>query len=301
MPPEKSHKKLTDVQKETLKRWVASGAEYQLHWSLIPPQRPALPRGEERWLGPQSHRRALSSPSWKNGPAAGAEADRRTLARRLSLDLTGLPPAPAEVEAFVQDTSARRLREIRRSAAGHAGTGANIAAATGSTLPATPTRMAFTSTTIARSGRTATGSSTPSTATCRSIASPSSSWPATCCPIARSTSRSPPASIAATSPRTRAGRSTRNTSCYYTRDRTETTSLVWLGMTAGCAVCHDHKFDPLSQKEFYSLAAFFNNTTQARDGRQHQGHAADADGAAGRGPPTLGCADKGAGGSCASR
>ena len=66
----------------------------------------------------------------------------------------------------------------------------------------------------------------------------------------------------------------------YTRDRVETTSKVWMGLTAGCAVCHDHKFDPLSQKEFYELAAFFNNTTQSADGRQHQGHAADRDGAA---------------------
>ena len=66
----------------------------------------------------------------------------------------------------------------------------------------------------------------------------------------------------------------------YTRDRVETTSKVWMGLTAGCAVCHDHKFDPLTQKEFYELAAFFNNTTQQADGRQHQRHAAGRHGAA---------------------
>src|SRR5262249_36295939 len=56
----------------------------------------------------------------------------------------------------------------------------------------------------------------------------------------------------------------------YTRDRTETAAQVWMGLTAGCAVCHDHKFDPLTMRDFYSMAAFFNNTTQgAMDGNIH--------------------------------
>jgi hypothetical protein len=76
-----------------------------------------------------------------------------------------------------------------------------------------------------------------------------------------------PASTAATSPPTRAVQSTKSTPYLYTRDRTETTAQVFLGSTAGCAVCHDHKFDPLTQREFYEMAAFFNNTTQnAMDG-----------------------------------
>src|SRR6266545_1926110 len=103
MPPRKTNKKLKPEQKELLKKWVAAGAEYQPHWSFIPPTRPAVP--------------AVKDKSWVQNPidnfvlakleAAGLkpapEADRRTLARRLSLDLTGLPPSPAAVEKFVND------------------------------------------------------------------------------------------------------------------------------------------------------------------------------------------------------
>src|SRR5439155_23248118 len=108
MPPAKSRKTLTTAQKDMLKRWIAAGAEYQPHWSLIRPVRPEVP--------PVAH--APDSPAIRNpidafvlaklqvkGLSPAPEADRRTLARRVSLDLTGLPPEPADVEAFVADAA----------------------------------------------------------------------------------------------------------------------------------------------------------------------------------------------------
>src|SRR5262249_39738958 len=89
--------------KETLKRWIATGAEYQPHWAFIPPKRPPIPQVRDtKWVHNPIDAFILASLE-KQSLQPAPEADRRTLARRLSLDLTGLPPAPKDVEAFVND------------------------------------------------------------------------------------------------------------------------------------------------------------------------------------------------------
>ena len=107
MPPPATHKTLTPTQKDLLRRWIAAGAVYEPHWAYTPVQRPSLPQVVDA----QWPRNAIDSfilarlEESKLAPAA--PADRRTLLRRLALDLTGLPPTPAEVEKFVRDRSAQ--------------------------------------------------------------------------------------------------------------------------------------------------------------------------------------------------
>src|SRR5262249_9467345 len=97
MPPASSHKKLTPAQKETLKCWIAAGAEYQPHWSFLAVTRPPLPAVKNaKWVRNPIDRFLLAKLEEKGLTPA-------PVARRVSLDLTGLPPAPAEVEAFVTD------------------------------------------------------------------------------------------------------------------------------------------------------------------------------------------------------
>ena len=105
MPPRDSHKSLSAAQKETLKRWIAEGAHYQPHWAYVAPSRPAPPVVTAvNWARNDIDRFVLANLEKKKLVPA-PEADRATLLRRVSLDLTGLPPTPAEIAAFLQDTS----------------------------------------------------------------------------------------------------------------------------------------------------------------------------------------------------
>ncbi len=266
MPPEKSHKTLTVQQKELLKRWIGEGAKYQPHWSFIAPVQAPLPKVKNaRWVrNPIDNFILARLEQEKLRPAP--EADRRTLARRLSYDLTGLPPSPDEVEAFVADKSPDAYEKLvdRWLASPHWGEhrgrywldAARYADTHGIhfdnyremwtyrdwVINAFNANLPFDQFAVEQLA----GDLLPQATLEQKTASGFNR-----CNITSS----------------EGGAIDEEYLVLYARDRTETTAQVFLGLTAGCAVCHDHKYDPLSQKEFYQLAAFFNNTTQkAMDG-----------------------------------
>jgi hypothetical protein len=277
MPPPAMKKPLTDEQKKVLERWIKEGAEYQPHWSFIPPVRPELPAvANESWVRTPIDRFILARLE-KEGLAPEAEADRRSLARRLALDLTGLPPDPAVVEAFVGDPHpdayerlvdsflaslewgehrARHWLDYARYADTHGIHYDNYREMWTYrqwVIGAFNRNMPFDRFTILQLAgdlvKDHGPGATPDAVLDNTIASGFNRCNMTT---------------------NEGGVIDEEYLVLYTRDRTETTAAVWMGLTAGCAVCHNHKFDPLSQREFYELSAFFNNTTQAaKDGNAH--------------------------------
>ncbi|MEZ0277420.1 MAG: DUF1549 domain-containing protein, partial [Roseimicrobium sp.] len=113
MPPPDSHKKLTPQQRETLKRWIEEGAEYQQHWSFITPTLPAVPEIKNHQSSIKNPLDAfISARLAEEGLQQNPEADKETLIRRVTLDLTGLSPTPAEVDAFLADTSSQAYERV---------------------------------------------------------------------------------------------------------------------------------------------------------------------------------------------
>jgi hypothetical protein len=266
MPPPKTKKSLTGAQKAILKQWIAEGAEYQPHWSFIPPVRPALPAVKnEAWVKNPIDRFILAKLE-AAGLTPAPEADRRTLARRLSLDLTGLPPDSKDVDAFVADTSSDYYEKFVAKLMDHPAWGehrgrywldaARYADSHGIhfdnyreiwayrewVIKAFNRNLPFDHFTIEQLA----GDLLPNPTLDQEIASGFNR-----CNITTN----------------EGGAIDEEYLVLYARDRTETNSQIWMGLTAGCCVCHDHKFDPITMRDFYSMSAFFNNTTQrAMDG-----------------------------------
>ena len=261
MPPESSNKTLTLEQKDILKRWIEEGATWKEHWSFVPPVRQAVPSVKTTaWIRNPIDQFILAKLE-AAGLQPGPEADRRTLIRRVSLDLTGLPPAPEEVEAFVNDRSkdayeklvdhllaSNRWGEHRArywlDAARYADThGIHVDNYREMwpyrdwVIQAFNRNLPFDRFTIEQLA----GDLLPNRTLDQQIASGFHR-----CNVTSN----------------EGGLIVEEFEAIYAKDRVDTTGTVWLGLTVGCATCHDHKFDPISQKDFYSMAAFFRNTTQ---------------------------------------
>ena len=268
MPPIASGKKLEPEQIEAIRRWIEAGAEWKEHWAFIPPTRPEPPAdlGDARLYNAIDA--FIQKRLQKKGLSMSPEADRRVLARRVSLDLTGLPPSIEEVEAFLADKSPDAYdRYVTRLMAKPAYgehmarywlDAARYADTHGLHLDnyremwpyrdwvinAFNANMPFDQFTIEQLA----GDLLPEPTLQQQIATGFNR-----CNVTTSEGGSI------------------NDEVYvrYAVDRAGAASTVWMGLTVGCAQCHDHKYDPISQKEFYQLFAYFNNVAEpAMDGNR---------------------------------
>jgi len=266
MPPEYSHKSLQPEDIQKIKEWIEAGAKWSEHWAYTALERPEPPAVQQDGWAKNPIDRFILARLEESGLEPAPEADRRTLIRRVTLDLTGLPPTPAEVEAFVNDSSpdayenlidrllaspaygehrARYWLDAARYADTH---GLHIDNYREMwpyrdwVIEAFNQNMPFDQFTVEQLAGDLLENPTREQLIATGFHR---------CNVTTNEGGVIDEEVAA----------------IYAKDRVDTTGTVWLGLTVGCATCHDHKFDPITQKDFYSMAAFFRNTTQEpRDG-----------------------------------
>jgi hypothetical protein len=266
MPPMFAHKTLTAEQKDILRRWVQEGAPWKDHWAFVAPVRPPLPTVTNAdWVRNPIDSFILAKLE-SSGLQPAPEANRRTLIRRVTLDLTGLPPTPQEVDAFVKDRSPQAYEKVvdRLLASPHYGEqrahywldAARYADTQGLHIDNYREMWPYRDWVIGAFNRNLhfdeftieqiAGDLLPNATLDQKIASGFER-----CNVTTNEGGSITAEVEA----------------MYAKDRADTTGTVWMGLTVGCATCHDHKFDPIRQKDYYALTSFFRNTTQyAMDG-----------------------------------
>ena len=261
MPPPKSHKIMKREDIAMIERWIEQGAEYEPHWSFAPVKKPELPDAGKGWAV-NSVDHFIAEKLEKSGMKPNPPEEAARFYRRLHFDLTGLPPSPEAIEAYRKaDTADPRVA---------------VEAAADQLLASTASAEHFTRQWLdaARYADThgihidnyraiwpyrdwvirAFQSNMPwDRFTTEQIAGDMLPNRTLDQQVATGFSR-----CLATSGE--GGAIAAEYDAIYAKDRVETVSAIWLGLTTGCAACHDHKFDPISTKEFYSLTAFFRNT-----------------------------------------
>jgi hypothetical protein len=264
MPP-RSGKRINAAQVETLRRWIAQGAVWEEHWSLIPPKRPSPPNVKNHVWVRNAVDQFLLARMEARGLAPSPEADRVTLIRRLTGDLIGLPPSPEEVDAFVADPRPDAYeRLVERLLASphygermavswldlvryadtvgyHSDVERSISLYRDYVIDAFNEDRPFDQFTTEQLA----GDLLPGSTTWQQVASAYNM-------LGMTTEEG--------------GAQPKEYLAKYSADRVRNFASVWLGATLACAECHDHKYDPYSTREFYALAAFFADLKQEGHG-----------------------------------
>lgn len=266
MPPVDSGKALTEEQIRLFQKWIDSGADWSGHWAFRPPTRKHLPAAHDHWLVHNAIDQFIQASLENRNLSPEPRASKAALIRRVTLDLTGLPPSVRDIDDFLNDGSNQAFERVVDRLLESTKYGEHMArfwldaARYGDThglhldnersiwpyrdwvIEAFNKNQPFDAFTIEQLA----GDLLPQPSLQQRVATGFNRCNVT----------------------TSEGGSIDDE--YYVRyavDRVETTATVWLGLTAGCAACHDHKFDPLSQKEFYQLFSyFFSLTERAMDG-----------------------------------
>jgi hypothetical protein len=262
MPPPRAHKQLKREDAELLRRWIEQGAPWEEHWAFVPPRRPSLPKVKNTQWPINGLDYFVLARLEREGLQPAALASREKLLRRVTLDLTGLPPTLEEIDAFLSDNSPGAYERVVDRLLASPRYGEHMALAW---LDAA--RYADTN------GYQGDGTRTMW---------PWRDW------LVNTLNRNMPfdeftiemlagdllpgatieQKLATGFHRNHmlngeGGRNAEESRVEYVVDRVETTATVWLGLTMGCGRCHNHKYDPLSQKDFYRFYAFFDNVPES--------------------------------------
>ena len=262
MPPPDAGQPLSEKQIDLLKRWIAAGAIYEPHWAYVPPKRPSLPSVKNTSWPKNDIDRFVLVRLEAEGLNPQPEADRATLARRLALDLTGLPLAPEEIDAFVADPAPDAVEKLVDRLLAHNGYGehqarqwldlARYADSAGYVDDLPRTIWGYRDWVI----RAFDANMPFDEFTIRQIAGD-------LLPDATVDDRVATAFHRNTLTNNEGGTIDEEFRTVAVVDRVNTTMSTWMGTTMACAQCHDHKYDPLSQKEYFQLYAILNNTADA--------------------------------------